>query len=318
MFPPCRNYSTEHRSLDMAKAQAIVVIGASEGGVRAMRSLAAGLLPDLDAALFVVLHIGAHKSQLPWLLNHQGPFQAVHAKNGQPIAPRMMYVAPPDHHLLVEPGYMRLAKGPRENWARPAIDPLFRSAAQAYGPDVIGVVLTGGLNDGSAGLYEVKRHGGTAVVQDPEEAANPSMPRSALEHVEVDHCVKLAQIPELLARLVAERGAPAPHDPAHPASAKTRGEEMTAEYRLEQPALLTCPDCGGALPCSELTPTLSRQAGEGALRCSPLPLGQERVRAGVYARQSGRPSKCRISSSCGLIAMPSCSPVGNRRMNHLL
>jgi len=117
---------------------------------------------------------------------------------------------------------------------------------------VIGVILTGRLNDGTAGLYQVKRCGGTAVVQDPEDAANPSMPLSSLEHVEVDHCVPLEQIPELLARLVAERAAAVPFDRARPASARKQGKERTAEYQLEQPALMTCPDCGGAVRRSEL------------------------------------------------------------------
>jgi two-component system, chemotaxis family, protein-glutamate methylesterase/glutaminase len=236
----------------MTKAQAIVVIGASAGGVNAVSSLAAGLPGNLAAALFVVLHIGAHRSELPALLNQRGPLRAVHAKSGEPIAPGMIYVAPPDHHLIVELGHMRLTKGPRENWARPAIDPLFRGAARSYGPDVIGVILTGGLNDGTGGLYEVKRCGGIAVVQDPSEAAHPSMPRSALEHVEVDHCVSLEQLPELLARLVAERAAATPFVRARAASARKQGSQMRAPYKLEQPALATCPDCGGALRRTEL------------------------------------------------------------------
>ncbi len=123
---------------------------------------------------------------------------------GCSIIPQI-YVAPPDHHLVVELGHMRLTRGPRENWARPAVDPLFRSAALAYGPAVTGVVLTGGLNDGTAGLYEIKQHSGTTIVQDPNDAVDPSMPRSALKHVVVDHCLPLAGIPALLTTLVAEQ-----------------------------------------------------------------------------------------------------------------
>lgn len=232
----------------MGAAPAIIVVGASAGGVEAVRFLAAALPADLRAAVFVVLHIGPHKSELPWLLNQLGPLRAVHAASGDPIRPGHIYVAPPDHHLLVEPGCVRLTKGPRENWARPAIDPLFRSAARAYGAGVIGVVLTGGLNDGTAGLYEVKQHGGTAVVQDPGDAANPSMPRSALDHVAVDHCLPLPQLPGLLARLVAEKGV----GWTHPADAKPSRKEMTAEYKLDPPVAMTCPDCGGALRRIEL------------------------------------------------------------------
>ncbi len=232
----------------MDAAPAIIVVGASAGGVEAVRFLAAALPADLRAAVFVVLHIGAHKSNLPWLLNQLGPLQAVHARSGDPIRAGHIYVAPPDHHLVVEPGCVRLTKGPRENWARPAIDPLFRSAARAYGAGVIGVILTGGLNDGTAGLYEVKQRGGTAVVQDPADAANPSMPRSALDHVAVDHCLPLPLLPGLLASLVAEKDA----SQTHPAHAKPSGKGMTAEYKLDQPVAVTCPDCGGALRRIEL------------------------------------------------------------------
>ena len=189
----------------MDAAPAIIVVGASAGGVEAVRFLAAALPADLRAAVFVVRHIGAHKSEMPWLLNQLGPLRAVHAVSGDAIRAGHIYVAPSDHHLLVEPGCVRLTKGPRENWARPAIDPLFRNAAQAYETGVIGVVLTGGLNDGTAGLHEVKQRGGTAVVQDPADAANPNMPRSALDHVAVDHCMPLPRLPGLLANLVRNR-----------------------------------------------------------------------------------------------------------------
>lgn len=240
----------------MGHAPAIIVVGASAGGVEAVRSLAAALPADFSAALFVVLHIGAHKSQLPSLLNQAGPLRAVHPENGDPIRSGRIYVAPPDHHLLVEPGRVRLTKGPRENWARPAVDPLFRSAARSYGAGVVGVVLTGGLNDGTAGLYEIKRAGGTAVVQDPEDAVEPGMPRSALEHVAVDHCLPLARLPGLLARLAAAGTAGARPGQA-PAPAERQGKGMTAEYTHDQPVAVTCPDCGGALRRTELG-TLTR------------------------------------------------------------
>jgi len=241
----------------MGNVPAIIVVGASAGGVEAVRSLAAALPADFPAPLFVVLHIGAHKSELPSLLNQSGPLRAVHPGNGDPIRPGRIYVAPPDHHLLVEPGRVRLTKGPRENWARPAVDPLFRSAARSYGTGVVGVVLTGGLNDGTAGLYEIKRAGGTAVVQDPDDAVEPGMPRSALEHVAVDHCLPLARLPGLLARLAMRGAAEAPLDQARPAPAERQGEGMTAEYKLDRPVAVTCPDCGGALRRTELG-TLTR------------------------------------------------------------
>lgn len=186
----------------MPEPQVIVVVGASQGGVATLQRLVAGLPPDFAAAVFVVLHTGAHKSELPHLLNHAGPLPAAHPRTGDPIQSGHIYVAPPDYHLIVERGHVQLMKGPKENWARPAIDPLFRSAARAYGRNVIGVILTGALNDGTAGLFEVKERGGTTVVQDPDDAENPSMPRSALAHVRVDHCVPLSRLPQLLVRLV--------------------------------------------------------------------------------------------------------------------
>ena len=236
----------------MEKAPTIVVIGASAGGVDAIRSLTAALPADFAAAVFVVLHIGAHKSELPWLLNQTGPLPACHPGDGDPIHAGHIYVAPPDHHLLVEPGCVRLTRGPRENWARPAVDPLFRSAARAYGAGVVGIILTGGLNDGTAGLFEVKQHGGTTVVQDPDDAADPSMPRSALKHVAVDHCLPLGGISTLLSSLVGRGRAGAPVAHVRSAAPGTRRREMTAEYKLDDPVAVTCPDCGGALLRTEL------------------------------------------------------------------
>lgn len=180
---------------------AIVVIGASFGGVEALLRISAELTSELNAAVFITLHIGAHRSHLPSLWNSYGELPAAHAEDGQPIVPGRVYIAPPDHHLLVHRHHIRLSRGPRENWARPAIDPMFRSAAKTYGPRVIGAILTGRLNDGTAGLYEIKARGGATVVQDPADAACPEMPGSALVHVGPDHCVPLSHIPELLGHL---------------------------------------------------------------------------------------------------------------------
>lgn len=231
------------------QTQPVIVIGTSIGGVEALRALAAGLPADLPAAVFVVLHVGAHKSGLPDLLNRAGALPATHARHGEAIRAGHIYVAPPDHHLTIEPGYVRLTKGPRENWARPAIDPLFRTAARAYRAHVIGVILTGALNDGTAGLYEIKEQGGTTIVQHPADAADASMPRSALAHVTIDHCLPLAELPQLLARLTSERAEFFPHQPA---PARPRDEEMSASYTHDQPVAITCPDCGGALRRTEL------------------------------------------------------------------
>ncbi len=195
----------------------IVVIGASAGGVESLRSLVRGLSPDLPAAVFVVMHVQPYAvSRLPEILARSCPLPVDHARDGDRIVPGRIYVAPPDRHLLLRPGRVELTRGPRENHTRPAVDPLFRSAARAYGRRVAGVVLSGALYDGAAGVLAVKTRGGAAVVQDPTEAAVDGMPRSALRLVEVDHVLPVAEIAPLLVRLaresVAEEGAAAMAD----------------------------------------------------------------------------------------------------------
>ena len=213
--------------------ETIIVIGASSGGVEALRTLVAGLPTDLTAAIFVVLHIGNNASTLPEILTRSGRLPAVHPHSGAPIVNGHIYVAPPDRHLLIEPGRMCLSSGPKENRSRPAVNPLFRSAAAAYGSGVIGVILTGAIDEGTAGLAEIKRRGGIAVVQDPKTARCPSMPESAVAHVNVDYAVTLAEIPALLSRLV---------------SRKQTKEKPMQEERLEKHfSGLTCPECRGPL-----------------------------------------------------------------------
>jgi len=230
----------------------VIVIGASAGGVEALRSLVAALPADLPAALFIVLHVGSHKSILPWLLDQSSGWPVTHADDGETFGHGHVYVAPPDHHMVIEPGRISLTKGPRENWARPAIDPLFRSAASVYGANVIGVILTGALNDGTAGLYEIALAGGVTIVQDPAEALNPSMPRSALAHVDVDHCLPLAGIAELLTRLIRSRAADAAEGAVEAPKDRAQEGEMAAEFTKHVPVAVTCPDCGGALRRREL------------------------------------------------------------------
>src|SRR5918992_1352569 len=161
----------------------IIVIGASAGGVEPLKRLIGGLRADLPASVFIVLHIGA-SSHLADILDRSGPLLVTQAKSGEPIKPSRAYVAAPGAHLLLHDSHLMLRRGPRENFARPAIDPLFRSAAATFGARVIGVVLSGGLNDGTAGLRAIKRCGGLAVIQDPDEAAVPEMPESARRHVD--------------------------------------------------------------------------------------------------------------------------------------
>ncbi len=232
----------------------IIVIGASAGGVEALSLLVSLLPPDLNAAVFITLHVPAHSvSALPRILSRRGPLPALHPRNGEVITPGRIYVAPPDYHLLIRNGQIELTRGPRENGHRPAIDPMFRSAALAYGPRVAGVILSGALSDGAAGMEAVKMRGGIAIVQDPDEALYAGMPRSALEQVAVDYTLPLQEIAALLTRLTQE---PAPH------AAQARDEtENDMEQELASmpasalpedrhpghPSMYGCPDCGGVL-----------------------------------------------------------------------
>jgi two-component system chemotaxis response regulator CheB len=234
----------------------IIVIGASAGGVEALSSLVRGLPAGLPAALFVVVHFPPDStSVLPAILSRAGPLRAAHAVHGERMEHGRIYVAPPDRHLLVQHGHVHLSRGPRENATRPAVDPLFRTAAQAYGPRVVGVVLSGTLDDGTVGLGMVRKRGGVAVAQDPADAAYPGMPTSAIENVGVDHVLPAGEMGALLAHLAAEgpEGGDVPPPPL------TEYEEyeidvadMDPEAVLGRPPLgppsgLTCPECRGSV-----------------------------------------------------------------------
>ncbi|HYH83317.1 MAG TPA: chemotaxis protein CheB [Longimicrobium sp.] len=232
----------------------IIVIGASAGGVEALRQIAAELPAGFPASIFAVVHFPPHStSNLPGILSRAGPLPAVHPGNGDEIRPGTIYLAPPDRHLLVERGRVVVVQGPRENGHRPAADPLFRSAAGAYGRAVVGVVLTGNLDDGTAGLASVRRRGGAAVVQDPADAAHPGMPSSALAEVRVDHCVPLAEIAALLVRLTSEPlPSPDTDDEDEDLRFETDIAEMVpyalhADQRPGTPSGFSCPECHGVL-----------------------------------------------------------------------
>jgi two-component system chemotaxis response regulator CheB len=180
----------------------IVVIGASAGGVEALVALVRELPADLPAALFVVMHVPPYAaSRLPEILQRSGPLPASHARAGELIAPGRIVVAPPDRHLVLRRGWVELSRGPRENHVRPAIDALFRSAARAYGSRVVGVIMSGALSDGTAGLLAIKTRGGVAIVQDPSDAAVEDMPRSAMRIVSVDHVLPAPAIAARLSEL---------------------------------------------------------------------------------------------------------------------
>ncbi len=180
----------------------IIVIGASAGGVEAVASLVRQLPADLPAALFVVIHFPPQgTSVLPYLLNRAGKFNAHHASDGELIQHGHIYVAPPDWHLLLHDDRIQITRGPHENRHRPAIDPLFRSAALHYGGRVVGVLLSGMLDDGTAGMQAIKARGGVTICQDPADATYPDMPRNAIEQVGVHHVLPLHEIGALLVEL---------------------------------------------------------------------------------------------------------------------
>ena len=235
----------------IAPRRDIVVIGASAGGIPVLRELAARLPARFPASLLVVQHIGAHKSILPELLAEAGALPAEHPVSGAPLEKGKFYVAPPDQHMLVVDGRIRLHKGAKENHARPAIDPLFRSAAIAKGSRVIGVVLSGRLDDGTAGLQAIKACGGLAVVQSPEDAEQPEMPTSARDNVAVDLLVTQQTLADSLIRLVQ---LPAPAVAAPPDAlarehriATTEEDPMEDLDEIGMPAKIVCPDCNGVL-----------------------------------------------------------------------
>lgn len=234
----------------------IIVIGASAGGVEVLGHLARALPRGFPATIFVVCHFPpGGKSVLPDLLSRAGPLLADHARDDDPFYPGHIYVAPPDRHLVLEPGgRMRLTRGPRENHHRPAVDPLFRSAARHYGPRVIGVVLTGSLYDGAAGLLAIRGAGGLAVVQDPADAVVAAMPLNATQIAGADRQVRAADLAAALIELVQGPGAPAraeepvmdPMDHMPDVVARSFGEQIRNERRGGL-AVFTCPECGGAL-----------------------------------------------------------------------
>jgi len=231
----------------------IIVMGASAGGLSAFNRIIKELPEQLNAAVFIVWHLSPYSnSMLPEILNRGGRLTSKHPNDGEPIEPGKIYIAPPDHHLLLESDRIRLTKGPKENRFRPAIDPLFRSAAYSYGSRVVGVVLTGALDDGTAGLWAIKDRGGIAVVQDPAEAEQPSMPASALANVRVDHCLPLSEIPPLLVTLsqqaVGERRSPMPKDLEIETKIALGADAADLDVKqLGEVSEFTCPDCHGTL-----------------------------------------------------------------------
>ena len=230
----------------------IVVVGFSAGGIDPLLQLVADLPPDFPASILVVHHFPAQSvSALPSILNRAGPLPATQAADGERVMPGRVYAARPDRHLMLHDGRIRLTLGPREHGHRPAIDPLFRSAARSHGSRAIGVILSGTLDDGTTGLLAIKQAGGLAVVQDPGLAAYPGMGASAIEHVGVDYVLAPAELGALLDRLVREPVGESRGGEQQPVDAPDHALAGTAALRGQhppgRPSGLVCPECGGAL-----------------------------------------------------------------------
>lgn len=244
----------------------LVVVGGSAGSLTVLQSILRALPGDFPAAILVVVHQGdGHQSRLPDMLGG-GPLPIALARDGEPIEIGRVYIGPPDHHMLVEPGgHVRLSRGPKQNRFRPAIDPLFRTAARVYGPQVIGVILSGLLDDGTFGLMQVTRFGGVGICQDPRDAEAPDMPASAIRHARPEYVLKSSEIADTLNRLAREPGSPRPSEgattmserrtptvsvgiPSETGDIADRGDNALNTGSITgPPSKLTCPECGGAL-----------------------------------------------------------------------
>ena len=230
----------------------IVVLGGSAGSIEAIVEVVKGLSADFAGSVFVVVHFpGSVTSTLPRILSRAGPLEARHARDGELIEPGRIYVAPPDCHLHLRDGCTRLTRGPKENGHRPALDPLFRTAAHAYGPRVVGVVMSGNLNDGTAGLLTVKQRGGVAVAQSLETALYPGMPRSAMDHIAVDYVLAPAEIPALLTELALQPPLIVEVEPVDPDFAVDQEADQIAladrKVQPGEPSTMACPECHGVL-----------------------------------------------------------------------
>lgn len=229
----------------------LIVVGASAGGVEALMALVSRLPPELPATILVVVHMPASAdSVLPSILSRAGPIPAERAVHGQTYERGRIYVAPPDHHLLPLGDRLRVSRGPRINGHRPAIDPLFRAVARQFGPRAIGVILSGVLDDGTAGMVAIKQYGGVTIVQSPADALYPGMPTSVLEHVAVDHSAPATGIADILDRLTREeieidkREWGTTYMPADNLELEEPNEE---EIAGRPPSMFTCPECNGSL-----------------------------------------------------------------------
>lgn len=238
----------------LTKFDRIIVIGASAGGLDAIKKLVESLPHNFQIPIFIVWHMAPGlRGIVPDILNKLNSIHAAHAVDNEVIKPNRIYIAPPDHHLLIEEGSLRLSRGPKENHFRPAVDPLFRSASYNYGNRVIGIVLSGWLDDGTSGLWRIKHNGGIAIVQDPNDAEVPSMPENAAREVAVDYCIPVNEMAAILTKL---SKTPLPGNTEHIKDEKTKIEIGIAagdsaynrgSLKIGELSPLTCPECLGVL-----------------------------------------------------------------------
>jgi len=238
----------------------IVVVGASAGGIPALQTIVSQLPADFPAPILVVVHVsGSHESVLPKILTRSGELEAVHPYNGERIQPGKIFVAPPNYHMVVIDHHIQLKSTHKENLHRPAVDPLFRSAARSHGDKVIGIILSGVLDDGTGGLIDIKRHNGIAVVQDPDDAMFASMPESACRYVDVDFALSAQEIGAQLTHMVAEV-IQAMDEPNKQQTAPQNtidiidSTEVMLHDMHDQPGEVTpyaCPECNGNLWVSQ-------------------------------------------------------------------
>jgi two-component system chemotaxis response regulator CheB len=228
----------------------IIVIGASAGGIEAISDLIVQFPEDLKAAVFIVIHISSDSpSMLAAILDRRTPLKAVEAKNGDKIEYGHIYVAPPDHHLLIKDSTVLTTLGPKENRARPAIDPLFRSAAVEYGPRVIGILLSGLLDDGVSGLLAIKNQNGKVLVQDPEDALFSDMPQRAINTVKVDFTLPVNKMGALIIQLVIDQitGNSVPPDDLQNEIKIAENGEYNNSYQPDPGYVYSCPECNGPM-----------------------------------------------------------------------
>ncbi|MGJ7456311.1 chemotaxis protein CheB [Halomonas sp. RA08-2] len=239
--------------MNKARNPMLIVVGASAGGMAALKVLVAQFSKDFPAPIFVVNHMGPHTTgeALVKILNESGSLSCVHAQHNEKFKRGYIYLAPSDQHMLIVKDKILITKGARENRSRPAIDPLFRSAAVAYGNQVIGIILTGYLDDGTSGMMAIKRCGGTCIAQDPDDASYPDMPQSVISNVGADYCLPVAEMGALLSDLLSRdlpESQPVPEDIVIEAKIAQRVlSDLPSVEALGDQVPYNCPDCGGVL-----------------------------------------------------------------------